>query len=317
MGICGEYRSRIILEGSLGGHASPMTEIETEKLLSYKSATCKIKFEKGFGTGFFCEINEERIPFKKALFTNNHILNENSIQNEIEFEYCGENKKIKINDRYKFTDKELDYTCIEIFENDGVNNYFKIERSFEKDSEIFILQYPNGNFSHASGKIIDINNERFLHSASTDNGSSGSPLIKRNCINSVIGIHYGRKMENEKITHNLGTSFEYIIKDITDTLSGNNIKLKYNTNNKDKNRNRIFGTKFVENNRENIKLVINGKQNALVEEYDLKKGDNDIETIINKDLTYLNWMFNDVISLKNIKGLIYFIFIIFQLRPYF
>ena len=48
-------------------------------------------------TGFFCEINDDKIPFKKALFTNNDILDEKSIEinKEIYFEYL--NKKNKIN----------------------------------------------------------------------------------------------------------------------------------------------------------------------------------------------------------------------------
>ena len=64
------------------------------ELYSYEPALCKIRFEtlnngkiiQGFGTGFFCEINDINILFKKALFTNNHILDENSIK---------VNKKIK------------------------------------------------------------------------------------------------------------------------------------------------------------------------------------------------------------------------------
>ena len=49
-------------------------------------------------TGFFCEINDDNIPFKKGLFTNSHALNENAIENnkEIEFEYLKGIKKIKI-----------------------------------------------------------------------------------------------------------------------------------------------------------------------------------------------------------------------------
>ena len=71
-----------------------------------KSAICKIQYEtlinnkivKCFCTGFFCEINDINIPFRKALFTNNHVLDENKIKNnkQIEFEYCGKKNKIEI-----------------------------------------------------------------------------------------------------------------------------------------------------------------------------------------------------------------------------
>ena len=42
----------------------------------------------------------------------------------------------------------------------------------------------------------------------------------------------------------------------------------------------IFGEKFVENNKNKIELVINGKKNELVNDYELKKGENNIQLII-------------------------------------
>ena len=87
----------------------------------------------GFGTGFFCEINDNNIPFKKVLFTNNHILNKNSIKinKEIIFENCGETKIIKITkNRRAFTNEELDYTCIEIFDTDNINNFLVLTKQF-------------------------------------------------------------------------------------------------------------------------------------------------------------------------------------------
>ena len=118
-----------------------MTKDEIDELYSYENAICKIKFKifingeikDGIGTGFFLEINDNNIPFEKALFTNNHILNKNSIEmnKEIVFEYCKEIKKIKITEnRNVFTNEILDYTCIEIFDTDKINNFFKIGKKF-------------------------------------------------------------------------------------------------------------------------------------------------------------------------------------------
>ena len=94
---------KIIKEISINGN--PVNFEEINELNKYESSMCKIIYqciEKGeivnkSGTGFFCEINDDNIPFKKALFTNNHVLNENIIENnnEIEFEYLNEIKKIK------------------------------------------------------------------------------------------------------------------------------------------------------------------------------------------------------------------------------
>jgi len=94
-----------ILECDLGDNiqiSEQMKKILNEK---GKKATCKIlsKKEEGkiiFGSGFFCKI----LYFNKiikVLFTNNHILNDDSIKkgNKIEIIYKGDNKIIEINDK--------------------------------------------------------------------------------------------------------------------------------------------------------------------------------------------------------------------------
>ena len=96
----------IIKESCIIGHGNPMSLDEINELYKYESSMCKIicqSIDEGeivnkSGTGFFCEINDDNIPFKKGLFTNNHVLNENAIENnkEIEFEYLKGIKKIKI-----------------------------------------------------------------------------------------------------------------------------------------------------------------------------------------------------------------------------
>ena len=124
-------------------HATPITKNEINDLYEYESAMCKIVFKikkdgqiiNYSGTGFFCEINNDNILIKKALFTNNHILDENSIETnkEIEFEYLNEKKKIRItNDRKKITNNEFDYTCIEIFDSDKINNFLELIKQFLK-----------------------------------------------------------------------------------------------------------------------------------------------------------------------------------------
>jgi len=101
-----------------------------KELYSYENAICKIKYgASGSGIGFFCEINDDAIPFKKALFTRNHILNQKiiDINKQIKFEYCKEEKIINITKiRNVLTKKELDYTCIEIFDEDNIINFLKL-----------------------------------------------------------------------------------------------------------------------------------------------------------------------------------------------
>jgi len=83
------------------------------ELLKKKESVCKILYKniidneimKGKGTGFFWKL--DKYPIKYALFTNNHILNENDIKlgNVINIEYYNYNsiiaKKIEINEKRK------------------------------------------------------------------------------------------------------------------------------------------------------------------------------------------------------------------------
>ena len=238
----------------LFGRGKPINKDEINELYRYESSMCRIviyetiekrKIEKESGTGFFCEINDNSIPFKKALFTNNHVLNENriGINKEIEFEYLKQMKKIEITENRKiFTDSNLDYTCIEIFDDDKIfdkdkiNNIFRIDteifdnKNNIKDKEIFILQYPNGEkLSHDHGIILDIKDNKIKHSVATLSGSSGSPLIKRYNINLVIGIHYGGDKEKDKgnneFIYKYTTPFDIIIKDIKNKIFNNKINI--------------------------------------------------------------------------------------------
>ena len=63
--------------------------------------------------------------------------------------------------------------------------------------------------------------------------------------------------------------------------------------------NNIFGIKFVENNKNNIELIINGIKSELVSKYELKNGQNIIEIKIKNKINNFEYMFQDYISLKN------------------
>jgi len=175
-------------------HIEPMSKKEIKDSYSNQPSMCKINFQKekdgqiinSSGTGFFCEINDDNIPFKKALFTNNHILDKNSIKinKEIKFECMGKKNTIRISENRKiFTSIELDYTCIEIFNTDIINNnnFFRIDKAIFnnesnlKGTEILILQYPRSKeLSFAKGEILNIedneNEAKILHNASTKYG---------------------------------------------------------------------------------------------------------------------------------------------------
>ena len=207
----GTSSSKTEKEVTINTQANPPTKNELDELYSYESAICKIEFKTikdgkivdSSGIGFFCEINDDNIPFKKALFTNNHVLDEKSIEidKEIQFEYLKKKNIIKITkNRKTFTNIEFDYTCIGIIDTDKINKFFKIDEIIFNDKnslinkEIFILQYAyGGDLSNSPGKIMDIENIIIKHIAATEVGLSGSSLIKRYNNNLVIGIHFGQK----------------------------------------------------------------------------------------------------------------------------
>ena len=231
-------------EGILEGQGNPVSRQEIFELLEMEKSMCKISFIrkennkiiKGHGTGFFCKI--DNFPIKYALFTNNHILNEYNLKldKKINIEYLNNidniknplyiKKEIKINEKRRvYTNKEMDYTCIEIFESDGIYDYFEIdpilftinENDVINDLEIFILQYPKGNeLSFSYGKILKIkDNNKIIHSGSTEGGSSGSPIIRRDNNKYIIGLHYGGVEKNNKnYSYNLATIFDSILNDI-------------------------------------------------------------------------------------------------------
>ena len=83
----------------------------------------------------------------------------------------------------------------------------------------------------------------------------------------------------------------------------NEINLKYKT--LEENVHTIFGNEFVENNKNNITLKINGKQSPLISKYKLNKGENDIIICIKNKLTNLSNMFKSCGTLYNIDELKY------------
>jgi hypothetical protein len=200
----------------------PMNNIK--RYLKKEDAICKFITNEGrpLGTGFFCQttIKNNTIKF---LFTCNHVLDKLKIQidSRIQLKHQDTTKNIEITkNRFVCTNEELDYTCIEILDDDNFDNYFKIDSDIDcdnpfeqyKDDKIGILQCPGEeDVSIAEGKIVDIkNNSSIIHSVSTDLGSSGSPIILSTRNLNIIGIHLG-KIEAK---NNKGVYFKIVLEDL-------------------------------------------------------------------------------------------------------
>ena len=82
----------------------------------------------------------------KTLFTNNHVLNENNIKQNsiIEIQQNKNNYQIKISeDRFTSTNKELDYTCIQIFDYEPYNNYLTIDNDINNENAYEKYKHDN------------------------------------------------------------------------------------------------------------------------------------------------------------------------------
>ena len=246
-----EIIEEIIQEAYVYGHSAPIKKKEINNLFEKELSLCKINFKKkdfneiknAIGTGFFSRINIKEIPFHLALFTNNHILDKNSLKkgNNIILDHkdMSISKILELtNERRTFTSEELDYTCVEIFDddklfqNDEIEKIFTIDQNiledkiiFKENIDIFILQYPNGSELSLSTGVAGIKGDKIIYTASTIYGSSGSPIIKRDnyCI---IGLHIGSiKKEKKNENLNIGSNMYSIINDIKKKISkDNNLK---------------------------------------------------------------------------------------------
>ena len=145
--------------------------------------------------------------------TNEHIITKDIIKNteKIKFYYDNESKikEIILNngERYikEFTDYNLDIIVIEILSKDKIDEgYFLllcIDYMFNYEGlinkEITVIQYPRGKLSYSNGIIKEIKNNEITHLASTEPGSSGSPIFIKDTIK-VIGIHKSGTVDNKK-----------------------------------------------------------------------------------------------------------------------
>ena len=325
-------------ESIIQGHGRPIKKEEIFDLFKMEKSMCKISYENmkgetGKGTGFFCEI-DINFPIKYALFTNNHVLNESNLEvgSKIYFEFLDQKsiqstsyikKKIIITDKRKvFTNKELDYTCIELFQLDGIVDYFKIDPKLFKydkndliNNDIFILQFPNVNdLSFSYGKILSLKDNKINHSASADEGSSGSPIIKRCQENNLIGLYYG----GIKNKYSLAICFDSILDNIKEQINEINCIYIIDKNEAEinllhdfnldvnewvKNRKTIYleAKNYILGMKENIELYINDEKIKFNFKYKIKESKElKVKFKFKKLLTITSFLFFGCSSLNSI-----------------
>ena len=115
-----------INEKFLKDYPSPIFIEGIEKILhQMKKSVCKICIKDGSkGTGFFCKIPLPNKKFVHAFITNNHVINEKYLKDEKEIKIKMNDgqktiiKKVKIKNRFYYTNKEHDITIIEMKEEE-------------------------------------------------------------------------------------------------------------------------------------------------------------------------------------------------------
>ena len=215
----------------------------TEKIIKTFKSICKIRIKREgntiCGTGFFMKVSDNL----KYLITCHHIINQ--VMNNINIELEIWNKKIMkltFDERFKYFQKSLDITAIEIKEKDNIyedvifldydSNNIK-GYSIYKDEDIFSICYDHGEQEFSLGNILNINDYEFLHNIDGFGvGSSGSPIISLNNFK-VIGIHNMSIVCEKKIKKG-ATFIGEIIKEIlipNKTISQDKNKIFSNNNN--------------------------------------------------------------------------------------
>ena len=266
--------------------------IETTEniLIQMKRSVCKIYNGREKGTGFFCKIhNNNQKKDIKVLITNNHVLGKNYFnkKNLIEISLDDENKmeNININEKvFIFTDEKLDITFVEIDENNLINkyvNYLEIDYKINHEKEhyrnlfekkpIYTMHYPEGKkilVSYGIFKSIDIDSNFIKHTCSTDNGSSGAPILLLDSLK-VIGVHmgYDKYSSNNKGIFMKNTISEFLDHFRENSLNSKNYVKISNRNNNYKNKennqnNNVRNIKNVDYSNKNQNIVYEKKMSS-------------------------------------------------------
>ena len=216
------------------------------------------KIYSGLGTGFFIKFknNNSKNKYKYFIMTNEHVIQKEIIEKDsfeiiIYYFYEKYSKTILLNKQERFikeykSDFELDISLIEVIPEQEISVIFFLEPDYKSingfhqylNKEIIVHQYPRGlEQCNSEGKIISINKKLITHTASTQGGSSGSPIILKN--NScVLGIH---KSGDSILKENYGD----FICDVINDINNNEIIKSYEEKNKNQNLDNYTNTNAI------------------------------------------------------------------------
>ena len=186
--------------------------------------TIEFKIDKKLkrGMGFFCKIPDPMNDNKKIkiLMTCYHVVNEffeNKNIVTISYKY-GEGKTglLNLKNRENCKNKELDYACFQILEEDNIHDFLDIDENLILNNNLtdalknkVINIFCTNEIS--LGTIKNITDKYYIYyNCDTKEGWSGSP-ISNNDNNLIIGIHQGG---HKKKNLNRGLLIKSILSDM-------------------------------------------------------------------------------------------------------
>ena len=254
------------------------------------------------GVGFLCNILFKNM---KVLITYNHVINFDFLNNEKKLIYKNYDDKIreidmKVN-RYKYTNKELNITIIEILENEeNEENYLEIDDYINtknyNEEEIYFVGYntKKKNYYNYQGRIKEKKNDYFICNNNVSVGG-GFIILKENL--KLLGI----------IKENETTITKTIIPMNILLIKMNYIKCIYEIKKEDMRKeiqllNNNDGNLVVNSEIEDkIKIIINGEFKSKILKYKFnKEGLHTIYIVAEKLLTNMAYMFSKCFYLKEI-----------------
>ena len=186
-------------------------------------AVCEVCLSNGFGSGFFCKIpyTQNDNLLLPVLLTNNHVLSEDALKNDIKIKINGDTKFMSLKDRKTWTSKEMDFTCIEIKEKDNIHTFFNLDDNvLDKNSSndcylnqnvlIFAINKYDKQIGFSNGVIKKNHNSFFAHTCNSFPGCSGGCIVNQ-FNNNVIGIHRGEIITGNEKAVNTGIYINNII----------------------------------------------------------------------------------------------------------
>ena len=242
-----------------------------------------------------------------------------------------------------YTNKDYDITLVEIKTKDVLDNLtnkfldidediYKIQSNQidkYKKEKIYLIQYPDGEEVKQSDgliKTVSIDDFSIEHTCKTTSGSSGGPILKLDNYK-VIAVHRGKYKDYNTKSGVLikGPIDEFIkkysmnniqkpkIKVVNINISNKKVQMnslsqiiiKYKKIDLNQKRIKLFGNKFVENNRDKCFLGFEGKDYALQSYINLKANVNNVEIILKgiEKLTDIESMFEECNCLYSIDDI--------------